>query len=351
MFRRAITLLVAAVLLVGFAIGGLYLPVPYLVASPGLALNTLGEVDGEQVIQVEGAETHTHDGGLSMVTVQYTGGPGVRMDLFTVLSAWLSPSQAVLPQEALFPPDRSVEEISESQTLEMDDSQTNATAAALTELGIDFSTEPYVADVADGMPAEGRLESGDVITAVDGEPVERAGEAVDIVSERDPGATVEISVERDGEPVDTEIATTEGDDGTPLVGIMIAEDMEFPVDVEISVGDVGGPSAGLMFALGIMDRLSEEGITGGHHIAGTGTITADGTVGGVSGIAQKMVSADRLGAEYFFVAGESCAQTFESAAAGDIEVVRVDDLGDAVAALENIREGGDPADLPRCEPG
>ncbi|MFC3997226.1 PDZ domain-containing protein [Nocardiopsis sediminis] len=351
MLRRASTLIAAVLLLAAFAVGGLYLPVPYLVASPGLALDTLGEADGEHVIQVDGAESYEHDGGLSMVTVQYTGGPGTRMDLFTVLSAWLSPSQAVLPEEALFPPDRSVEEISETQTLEMDDSQTNATAAALTELGIDYETEPFVAGVAEDMPAEGELREGDVVTAVDGEAVAGKDDAVRLVGDRGPGDPVEITVDRDGETVDVPLTTTESDDGTAIVGIMIADDLRFPFDVEISVGDVGGPSAGMMFALGIMDRLSEEGLTGGHQIAGTGTIAADGTVGGVSGVAQKMVSAERLGAEYFFVAAESCSQTFDSAAAGDIEVVRVERLGDAVGALETIRSGGDTGDLPRCEPG
>ncbi|MDA8369624.1 MAG: PDZ domain-containing protein [Nocardiopsaceae bacterium] len=349
MFRRLTTLIVAAVLLLGLSVGGMFLPVPYLVASPGLALNTLGEIEGEQIIEIKGAEEYEHDGGLSMVTVQYSGGPGTRMDLITVLNAWLSPSQAVLPEEALFPPDRSVEEISETQSLEMDDSQMNATAAALNELGIEYETQAYVAGVGADLPAEGELEEGDVITEVDGEPVADKEEAVEKVGDREPGDGVQIAVDRDGETVKAELTTVESDDGTPIIGIMVADDMEFPFDVEIQVGEIGGPSAGMIFALGIMDRLSEEGLTGGHKIAGTGTITPDGTVGGVSGVAQKMVSAEEQGAEYFFVAEESCAQTFDSAAAGDIEVVKVDRLEDAVNALESIRSGEDR--LPRCEPG
>ena len=349
MFRRLTTLIVAAVLLLGLSVGGMFLPVPYLVASPGPALNTLGEIEGEQIIEIKGAEEYEHDGGLSMVTVQYSGGPGTRMDLITVLNAWLSPSQAVLPEEALFPPDRSVEEISETQSLEMDDSQMNATAAALNELGIEYETQAYVAGVGADLPAEGELEEGDVITEVDGEPVADKEEAVEKVGDREPGDGVQIAVDRDGETVKAELTTVESDDGTPIIGIMVADDMEFPFDVEIQVGEIGGPSAGMIFALGIMDRLSEEGLTGGHKIAGTGTITPDGTVGGVSGVAQKMVSAEEQGAEYFFVAEESCAQTFDSAAAGDIEVVKVDRLEDAVNALESIRSGEDR--LPRCEPG
>lgn len=349
MFRRAMTLFVAVALLAGLTVGGAFLPVPYLVASPGLALNTIGKAEGEPIIQVDGRKSYEHKGGLSMVTVQYAGGPGTRMDLLTVLSGWLSPTQAVLPEEALFPPDQSPEEISEHQSVEMNDSQMNATAAALNEMGVDYETTAVVADVAKDMPAAGKLRKDDVITEVDGEPIADKDEAVKGVSDREPGDTVRVTVERGGETEKVEITTTE-EDGKPLIGILIANDMKFPFKVDFSVGQVGGPSAGMMFALGIMDRLSPEGLTGGHRVAGTGTITPDGTVGGVSGVEQKMVSADQQGAEYFLVPGESCSQTFDSAATGDIEVVKVDTLNDAEQALKAIRTGEGLDGLPRCEP-
>lgn len=359
MLRRATTLVAALVLLVVLAVGGMFLPVPYLVASPGLTLDTVGELDDQPVIRIEGAESYTHEGSLSMVTVQYTGGPNSRMDLLTVLTAWLSPSKAVLPEEALFPPDRTPEEVSETQAFQMEDSQTSATAAALTELGVDYDSSAVVASVLEGRPADGLLEPGDTITAVDGEPVPTAGgrdaegpvgseAVVAMVGDRAPGEPVELTVSREGRTEAVELTTEANDEGEAIVGVLVANETDFPVDVDIVVGEIGGPSAGMMFALGIMDRLSEEGITGGHDIAGSGTISADGDVGGVSGIAQKMVSAQRTGAEYFFVASESCPQTFQSAAAGRIEVVRVDTLSEAVDALEAIRAGAEPQELPRC---
>ncbi|WP_046470339.1 YlbL family protein [Allosalinactinospora lopnorensis] len=350
MFRRAMTLIVASALLVALAAGGMFLPVPYLVASPGIALNTIGEVEGEQVIRVEGEESYQHDGELTMVTVQYAGGPGTRMDMFTVLSAWLSPNQAVLPEEALFPPDRSLEEISESQNLQMDDSQTAATAAALNEMGVDYQIQSVVVGVGEGMPAEGELEDGDLITEVDGEPVDGKEETVEQVSGREPGDPVGLTVLRDGETEELSLTTAEDEEGNAVVGIMIDNEMKFPFDVEIAVGEIGGPSAGMMFALGITDRLSAEGLTGGHTIAGTGTIDPNGNVGGVSGVEQKMVSAVQKGAEYFFVAEENCPHTFQSAASGQVDVVKVDELGDALDALEKIRAGAGPGDLPICEP-
>ncbi|MFW6639549.1 YlbL family protein [Nocardiopsis algeriensis] len=350
------TLVVALVLLIGLGVGSRFLPMPYLVAGPGLTLDTVGENEGEPVIRIGGAESYEHEGSLSMVTVQYAGGPQHRLDFFTVVSAWLSPNEAVMPEELLFPAGRTQEEVSEQQAVQMNDSQTNATAAALGEMGIGYEAVPVVGDTVEGLPAHGVAEPGDIVVAVDGvtvptsfpqEDEEAAGSTavVEMVGAHEPGDTVELTLERDGERLDVEMEVAENDGG-PAVGIMLADDMDFPVDVEITVGDIGGPSAGMMFALGIMDRLSQESLTGGADIAGSGTIDPAGTVGGVSGIQQKMVSAQRAGAEYFFVAAESCSQTTESAASGEIEVVRIETLTDAVEALETIRTG--EGSLPRC---
>ncbi|WP_150239425.1 YlbL family protein [Nocardiopsis quinghaiensis] len=352
------TLVVALVLLVGLGAGSLLLPVPYLVAAPGLTVDTLGEVREEPVIQVEGARSYEHDGSLSMVTVQYAGGPQHRLDFLTVVTAWLSPTQAVLPEELLFPAGRTPEEVTERQTVQMNDSQTEATAAAFNELGMEYEAVPAVGGTVEGMPAHGVVEEGDLILAVDGEPVPTEGgggsegpvgsaAVVEMVGDREPGDPVELALERDGEAVDVEITAEEDESGGAAVGVLITDRMDFPVDVEITVGDIGGPSAGMMFALGIMDRLSEESLTGGADVAGSGTIAADGRIGGVSGIQQKMVSARRDGAEYFLVAADSCSQVSQSAAYGELDVVRVETLTDAVDALEAIRAGEDG--LPRCE--
>lgn len=358
MLRRVMTLVVALVLLVGLGVGSLFLPVPYLVAQPGLTVNTVGTTEEGPVIQIDGTESYEHEGMLSMVTVQYAGGPQHRLDLLTVLTAWLSPTQAVMPEELLFPSGRTPEEVSERQTVQMNDSQTDATAAALQQLGMDYEAVPVVNSAVEGMPAHGVVREGDVIVAVDGEPVPTEGgggsdapvgsaAVVERVGDREPGDEVELTLERDGEPVDVELSTEEGESGGAAVGVLVADEMDFPVDVDITIGDIGGPSAGMMFALGIMDRLSEEGLTGGADVAGSGTITSDGRVGGVSGIAQKMVSAQRDGAEYFLVAAESCSQVSQSAAYEELDVVRVETLTDAVEALETIRTG--EGELPRCE--
>ncbi|GAB3735950.1 PDZ domain-containing protein [Nocardiopsis nanhaiensis] len=360
MVRRVMTLVAALVLLAGLGYGSRFLPMPYLVAAPGVTLDTLGDQeDGQPIIGVEGTDDYVHDGSLAMVTVQYAGGPEHRIDLLSLVTAWLSPDQAVLPEELLFPAGRSAEEVSERQTIQMNDSQTDATAAALNQVNLAYEAIPLVADTVEDMPADGVVEPGDLIIEVDGGPVptsateddpeELVGSAyvVDRVAERDVGDPVELVLDRDGEELEVELDTVEGENGAAAVGVLIADDMDFPVDIDIAVGEIGGPSAGMMFALGIIDRLSEEGITGGVSVAGSGTVTSDGQVGGVSGIPQKMVSAERDGAEYFFVASESCDQVSQSAARNDLEVVSIETLTDAMDALDTIREDGD--DLPRCE--
>ncbi|MDE3721068.1 PDZ/DHR/GLGF domain-containing protein [Nocardiopsis sp. N85] len=352
------TLVVALALLVGLGVGSRYLPMPYLVAGPGITLDTVGRTDEGPVIRIDGADHYEHEGSLSMVTVQYAGGPQRRLDFLTVVRAWLSPTEAVLPEELLFPAGRSPEEVSERQTVQMNDSQTSATAAALNQLGLGYDAIPVVGDTVEGMPADGLVEPGDVILAVDGEKVLTRSEGepgtvvgtalvVERVGSREPGEPVVLTLDRDGEEIEVEMVSEPGEEGQAAVGVLISDEMDFPIEVDITVGDIGGPSAGMMFALGIMDRLSEEGLTGGASIAGSGTITSAGEIGGVSGIQQKMVSAQRAGAGYFFVAADSCSQVFESAAYGELEVVRVETLTDAVEALETIRTG--EGELTRCE--
>lgn len=364
LFRRVATLVVALALLAALGCAGWLLNVPYLIAAPGITLNTVGERDGEPVIQIDGRDHFEHDdGGLAMVTVQYSGGPDHRVNLFTVLTAWLRPSQAVLPEEVVYPPDSTVEEITETQNVQMDSSQQLAVAAALDQLDIEFEQTPLVSAVDSSLPAAGLLEPGDHVLEVDDEPVADQAEVVGLVRDREPGDPVDVTVERDGEELTATIETvadeaieTEGDP-VPVIGVLLESDMEFPFDVDFSIGEIGGPSAGMMFALGIIDRLSEDDLTGGHYIAGSGTLQpyreedSDETVwevGAVSGIAQKMVSAQNSGAEYFLVAEGSCPQTHESVAT-EIDVIAIDTLDTAVEALETISTDGDVDSLSRCE--
>lgn len=387
-------MLVATLLLSVLVLAGQQFPVPYLIASPGISMDTLGEQDGESIIQVDGRENFEHDeADLSMVTVQYSGGPGQQVSLLAAIGAWLRPSQAVLPEEAVFPPGSTVEEVTESQSLQMDSSQRLAVGAALDQLDIDYDEFPLVAEVLPDMPATDELEPGDVVTAVDGTEVGTQAEVVELVTDREPGQSVDLTVLRDEDEVDSvdevdvsageqieltvdTVAPDEGANSEPdggqdpetddvedtepgaQVGILVESKMDFPFEVDISVGDIGGPSAGMMFSLGIMNRLSEEDLTGGHSIAGSGTVQPvvadednpqerEWEVGAVSGVAQKMLSAERQGAEYFFVAEGSCPQTEESAAE-EIRVVPVETMSGAMSALESIRAGDDPDSLPRC---
>ncbi len=173
MSRRAVTLLIASVGVVGALVVAALLPVPYVALLPGPTFNTIGPLGHKQVVQISGHRTFPTDGHLNMVTVSYIGGPGARppFNIFAALQAWLSPHNAVVPQQELFPPGQTQQQVIKQDTEQMANSQQTATAAALCQLGIKFSVVDTVTSTVEGLPAVGVLRSGDQIVAVNGVPV------------------------------------------------------------------------------------------------------------------------------------------------------------------------------------
>lgn len=347
MLRRLATLAGASLAVLALGLAGALVPVPYVALQPGPTTNTLGTVRDKPVIAVEGRRTYQADGHLNIVTIAYQGGPQNHLDLFTAVRGWLDPRVAVVPEEAIFPEDQSVEEFVERTSQAMTDSQRNATTAALRELGIQVKTRVVVHRVQRGYPASGVLRKGDVITGVDGTDVSEAGEVVDLVSRHRPGEEVVVDVDRDGDERRLRVATTADDErpGRAVVGAMLDERHDYPFQVKYHVGDVGGPSAGLMFSLGLVDKLTPGSLTGGTFVAGTGTINADGEVGPIGGLAQKLIGARSAGATVFLTPAEDCAAALETAPEG-LRLVRVETLGGAVDALEALRTG--KGKVPTC---
>lgn len=347
MSRRLVTLAVASVLVLALAAAGALLPVPYVALQPGPTVNTLGSLEDEPVIAVEGRRTYPADGYLNFVTIAYRGGPENGIDLFTALRGWIDPQVAVVPENAIFPEGQSVEEFVERTSEAMSQSQRSATTAALRELDIEVSTEVVVRDTQDGYPAHGVLAEGDVITAVDGTELSTRQEAVELVSDRSPGDEVTVTVRRDDETRDLDITTTAAEEqpDRAVVGAVLRERHSYPFTVRYHVGDVGGPSAGLMFAVGLVDKLSPGNLTGGAFVAGTGTVRADGTVGQIGGVTQKMIGARSSGATVFLTPSADCAVAAETAPDG-LRLVRIDTLQGAVEALEALRAGEDS--VPSC---
>lgn len=322
------------------------LPVPYAISSPGPTRDVLGEHDGTPLIQIEGAETFESTGELRLTTVSGTGGPGFPSSVVGVLQGWLSPWAVVQPVELLYPPDRTQDEIDESNTAEMVSSQENAAVAALTELGYEVPATLVVAGTVEGSDAEGKVEDGDVIVGLDGTAVPDYQELIGLLGEVEAGDTVTLTVRRHGQSVDIPVVTTAKADGGAQIGVFIDPAFDMPVDVTISIDDIGGPSAGTMFALGIIDKMTPEDEANGKDIAGTGTIDVTGEVGPIGGIRQKLAGAVRDGATWFLAPAANCDEVVDHVPDG-LRVVRVKTLHEAREAITAIG-AGTADDLPTC---
>jgi Lon-like protease len=337
MSRRAATLLVAAIGVLIAIIVAVVAPVPYVALTPGPTLNTLGSLSGKPLISVKGHTTYPTKGNLNMVTVSFLGGPGVRFNIFAALSAWLNPHDAVVPESEIFTPGQSTQQVAKEDTEEMANSQQTATAAALCQLNIPFRTVDTVQATVPGMPAAAALRAGDVIAAVDGTPVTCRSDAGTLIKARKPGAPVELTILRHGATEHVRLATANVQ-GVPEIGVELLEGFVFPFNVTFNVGEIGGPSAGLMFALGLIDKITSDNLTGGRFIAGTGEIEADGTVDPIGGIQQKMVGARSAGATVFLTPAANCPDTAGAVPAG-LRLIKVSSLAGAIADLDALKAG------------
>jgi Lon-like protease len=342
--RRQLTLLLAVAGIAAAVLAAALLPVPYVILSPGPTLNTLGaQPGGKDLIQVSGHRTYPTSGHLNLVTVSYQGGPADSLNLFAALQGWLSPHEAVVPQEELFGTNQTQQQVTRQDTQQMVGSQQLAEAAALCQLGVKFATVDTVDFVETGMPASRVLHKGDVITAVDGKPVTCKTPAGTLIKAHAPGSTVVLTVDRNGVTRRFRLKTADAK-GTAVVGVGVFESYRFPFQVKISVGDIGGPSAGLMFALGIMDKLTPGGLTGGRFIAGTGEIAANGAVGPIGGIQQKMAGARAAGATIFLTPAGNCPDAAGAVPPG-LRLIKVSTLAGAVRGLKALAAGGN---VPSC---
>lgn len=345
---RVAVLVVAGVSSLVLAVVIALLPVPYVIFSPGPVRNTLGSLPGgEDLVRIDGAETYPTSGELSLTTISVTGGPLGNLSIADIVAAWLDPTRSVRPVETVYPAQRTREEAEQEGAAEMLSAQQAAAVAALTGAGIEVPVRLGVLEVVEDVPADGIVEEGDVVTGFDGTAVEGSGQLVELVQEQDPGDVVTLTVERDGEPVDLEVPLGENpEDGSTVIGVLLSPEYELPFEVAYDVSGIGGPSAGLMFALGIYDKITDGELAGGENIAGTGTITEDGIVGPIDGIQQKMVGARGTGAEWFLAPAANCPDVVGAVPDG-LTVVRVTEFDDALAAVTAIGEG-DAEGLPGC---
>lgn len=348
MTRRTTALVVAGLVLAALVCIAVFVPMPYVVMSPGITENTLGQFGGKPVISITGHPTFATTGHLDLTTVSVTSSDS-QPRLPDILRAWWSANDIVLPRDVVYPPEESPGDVQQQNKTAMLGSQSDAVAAGLSEAGVD-TFEVTVQGVTTGAPADGVLRKDDQIVAVNGTVVDSTQTTVTAIENLPPGSRVTLSIRRDGgdrSVVLTTVAST-SDPSKSRIGVTLSDVFKPPFRVNIDLGqEIGGPSAGLMFSLGIYDLLTPGPLTGGRYIAGTGTIDVSGTVGPIGGIQQKIAGAYANGATVFLVPADNCAEAGQSPLAAKIDLVEVSTMDGAVKALQSF-DNGTESKLARC---
>jgi PDZ domain-containing protein len=321
--KRILSVLgIVVALAVAFVVG--WVPLPYYALGPGPAR------DVTPLIQVEGAPVYASDGTLIMTTVAYR-----RVTALQALLAWIDPDRSVVAESVLYPPGSSVEQEDRRARSQMDQSKIDATAVVLRRLEDypqDHGPGALIQYVGPGCPAEGELFPGDLVVGIDGHDVASAQDASRLLDEVPVDEPVPFDVEAGGERTEVEVTRGAcGDADEPLLGINLIDG--FPIDVAISSGDVGGPSAGMMWALGLYELLTPGDLTGDRTIAGTGTIDLRGRVGPIGDIADKAIAARRAGADVFLVP-RADLDGLDGVDTGNMAVVPVSSFAQALRYLE-----------------
>jgi Lon-like protease len=312
------------------------LPTGYVIERPGQSFNVMGEVGGTPVISSSSTTIYESESRFDVTTVSVVGNRDATPSWLEVVAAWLDNDQIVLPIDEVYPPDRTAAEIrAESQAM-MEVSQQDAIAAALIALDYDVKRNIYIRSVFEGGAASSILIAGDLIRAVDGIAVVSFEQLRGEIQAAN-GRELTLELERDGSTVLRKVTPTLQDD-TYVIGVLVGYTYEFPIDIQLQLGNVGGPSGGLMFALGIIDSLTPGSMGGSNHVAGTGTISAAGQVGEIGGVELKMIAAKRTGANLFLAPRANCNSIVGNIPEG-LQVVVVRDLNEALDALVLLNRG------------
>jgi Lon-like protease len=332
--RRRWWRLVAGVVAIGMALGiaGAYITVPYYSLGPGPARDVSG------LVHIQGPRTYPSSGQFFLTTVAVSTRP---VSLFEALVGWIDPSVSLIKRDRLVKPGLTDQQQDDYNALDMEESKYAALLAALKAL--DIPTPPIpgarIIGVAHGFPAEGKLKQGDLIVKVNGQSAADPENAVRPIASNPVGTTITLDVLRGDQNVTVKVKTVasplKDDDKRPVLGVRLAPAVRLPYDVTIDSQNIGGPSAGLAFALTVTDALTVEDLTRGHHVAVTGTIDSAGRVGLVGGVEFKVKAAEREGADVFLAPMQEVEEA-QHAASGDLKVIGVETLTEAIADLRNL---------------
>jgi Lon-like protease len=316
--------------LLALVIAAIAWPLPYYSEGPGPARDVLPR------IIYEGMPRYEPTGHLDLTTVRYEQLTGL-----TWLRAQLDSTLSVVSADVVYPPDVPVTVTQQRGVSQMDQSQIAATAVALRALHTypkQHGDGALIEDVVPSCPADGKLYPGDIITSVDGTAVRTASQASRLFDKIPDNEPLHFDLNVDGTTVqETFTRAPCGPKNEKLVGISMID--AFPIDVSYTSDEIGGPSAGLMWALGLYELLTPDDITAGRTIAGTGEIAPDGTVYPIGGIQDKVVAAQRAGATIFLAPKDNMSE-LQGVNTGDMQVIPVKTFDDALHALQQSGSSG-----------
>lgn len=326
------------------------LTVPYAAEGKGPTFNTLGDVDGRPVVQIEGEKPDKTTGHLNMTTVSVR----TNMTFAQAMSRWLTTDDTLVPIEQVLPSGKSQEEVREQNAAAFAASESNATISAMNYLKRPLET--MVVNVREGSPAADVIKVNDIITKIDDQKVTLPDDLAKLVQEHKPGEDITVTVLRQSREKTFTVKLAE----TPkkllpphtkgpvaFLGVTSVAQPSGDLKVKYNLTDIGGPSAGLMFSMAVVDKLSPDNLTDGKFVAGTGTIDAEGKVGPIGGITHKIAAAKDAGATVFLVPDQNCKE----AVTGDVDgitLLKVDSLSDAINDLKTYNSGGNAS---TCQAG
>lgn len=333
----------AATFLILILFIALVLPLPYVIFKPGKPSNVLGTMISVPSSFAESDLAARDKEGRLYLTTVFVTTPRSKVFGAEILKAWIRGDETVYPRSSIYPEDSDPKQIKGQEKLQMTTSQEFAIYNALSYLGYKIETRARVVEILKQSDAMDQLEIGDVITKVDGREVFSATEIVDLVRAKSPEEEISIEVVRDGARLTfPKVGLMENDQGS-AIGIFLAVDFDSPVEIDIEISDTGGPSAGMIFALGIIEKMTAEDLVRGRKIAGTGTIDAQGRIGAIGGIANKLIGARRSGVTIFLAPVNNCDEITHIP--DGLQVIPVATLKEAVEVLRD----DDPSDRPSCQ--
>lgn len=328
---------------------GLATPLPYVLVEPGTPSDTLGKVKGKPVLEITGVNTFPTTGKLNLTSIWVTS-PNSRLQTFELLRAWIDGERSVQPREVFYPRGTDPKQVTDESVAEMKNSQLSAQLATLRYLEIPYTQRFIIKNFLPDSPNKKLLKKEDEVISFAGERIRSSKQFKTLIA-KTKARSVDLRIIRNGKEltipiiIGSKVSDDAGDSSRikrNFIGVFISEDYDLPFNVKINLKNIGGPSAGLIFSLAMIEKLTKEDLVRGRNIAGTGTMSPEGTVGPIGGIEEKLIGAAREGATIFLAPSLNCPEIRHIPRS--LQVVPVDSLTEALAVLRET----DPERLPIC---